>query len=173
MRYINEIIIHCTATQPNWMAGKATSAKVAEVKRWHVQGNGWSDIGYHYLIDRDGTIADGRPIERTGAHVQGHNSGTVGVSLFGGHGSAATDEFSDHFTTAQDKALRDLIKSLRAEYPAISKITGHNQYSAKACPGFTVDEWLSDAPPAPRADEIPRRSPLVAFFSLLIRSFRK
>ena len=47
------------------------------------------------MIDRDGTLAFGRPLARMGTHVEGNNKGTVGVALMGGHGSAATDVFSD------------------------------------------------------------------------------
>ena len=61
MRPISEIIIHCTDTRPDWMEGKTTSAKVAEIRRWHTdpqpKGRGWKDIGYHFLIDRDGRVA--------------------------------------------------------------------------------------------------------------------
>lgn len=152
MRPISEIIVHCTATRADWWSSKRTSEKVAEVKKWHVQQNGWADIGYHFLIDRDGTVAKGRPIEKVGAHVQGHNTGTIGISLFGGHGSSATDKFAQHFTPEQDKALRGLIADLRKQYGAL-KLTGHNQYAAKACPGFQVSEWFggSAAPKPPAA----------------------
>lgn len=158
MRPINEVIIHCTATRPDWSKGAPTSAKVAEVKRWHLN-NGWSDIGYHYLIDRDGTVAAGRPVTRVGAHVKGKNTGSIGVALFGGHGSSETDKFSDNFTPEQDAALRELLKDLQADYP-ITRISGHNQYAAKACPGFTVSEWLVEdvkkkPVQAPKADPAP------------------
>lgn len=159
MRPINEIIVHCTATRADWWQGKPTIAKVAEIRRWHVQDRGWSDIGYHFLIDRDGTVAKGRDIAKTGAHVQGHNTGTIGVSLFGGHGSAETDKFADHFTPAQDAALRKLLADLRKTYPAIAKVTGHNQYAAKACPGFKVEKWYAAKPltrPAPQVNETPK-----------------
>lgn len=147
MRPINEIIVHCTATRGDWWISKSTKQKVAEVKRWHVVDRGWSDIGYHYLIDRDGTMMAGRPIEKTGAHTKGHNSGTIGISLFGGHGSSENDSFEDNFTPAQDAALRDLIAELSRTY-GINKVSGHNQYAAKACPGFNVARWL-DRKPAP------------------------
>lgn len=141
MRPINEIIIHATATRPNWWAGRRTQRKVNEIRRWHVEERGWSDIGYHFLIDRDGTVAKGRPIERIGAHVRGHNTGTIGISLFGGFGSSADDEFEDNFTEAQNVALRKLISELSEKY-GIEKISGHNEYAAKACPGFSVKDWL-------------------------------
>jgi hypothetical protein len=147
VRKIIEIIVHCTATRADWWAGKRTSDKVREIKRWHVQERGWSDIGYHFLIDRDGTVAKGRDIARDGAHVQGRNKGTIGISLFGGHGSAANDAFSRHYTPQQDAALRNLIADLRKQYGNVP-VTGHNQWAAKACPGFNVPAWLTGKPPA-------------------------
>lgn len=153
MRKITEIIVHCTATRANWREGQKTSTKVAEVKRWHTKERGWSDIGYHYLIDRDGTVATGRPLERDGAHVRGRNRGTIGISLFGGHGSSETDDFSENFTPAQDKALRKLIADLRAKYGNVP-VTGHNQYSRKACPGFNVGKWLSSTTARPEAPKV-------------------
>ena len=146
MRHINEIVVHCSATRPEWMAGETAWQKRQEIKRWHL-GLGWSDIGYHYLVDRDGVIADGRPIERAGAHVQGRNANTIGVCLIGGHGSSETDQFADHFTAAQDRALRRLLADLRRRFPAIVKVSGHNEYAAKACPGFRVADWLAKTAP--------------------------
>lgn len=146
MRKITEAIVHCTATRPEWWASRTTTQKVREIKRWHVEDRGWSDIGYHYLIDRDGTVAAGRPMERDGAHVQGHNTGTIGISLFGGHGSSENDAFEKNFTPEQDKALRKLLADLQDRY-GFTKVTGHNQYAAKACPGFNVARWLNAKTP--------------------------
>lgn len=145
MRPINEIIVHCTATRADWWQSKPTKSKVNEVRRWHVEDRKWKNIGYHYLVDRDGTVAKGRPVEQVGAHCRGHNSGTIGISLFGGHGSSENDSFEDNFTPAQDAALRDLIAELSRTY-GINKVTGHNQYAAKACPGFNVSRWLNRKP---------------------------
>lgn len=148
MRPITEIIVHCTDTRPDWWATRKTSMKVAEVRGWHMSpapvGRGWSDIGYHFLIDRDGTRAVGRRVDRVGSHVLGHNTGTIGVALFGGHGSSADDRFVDHFTPAQRTALRAQIAELRRRFPAIIKLSGHNDYAAKACPGFRVRDadWI-------------------------------
>ncbi len=145
MRSIDTIIIHCTATRPNWWEGKSAQQKTDEVRRWHVEDRGWSDIGYHYLIDRDGTVTEGRPLERTGAHAKGHNTGSVGISLFGGHGGNVSDQFEDNFTEDQDRALRELMDRLKAEHPA-TKIIGHNEVANKACPTFVVRDWLAKAP---------------------------
>lgn len=141
MREINEIIIHCSATRPRWMADATADEKVEEIRRWHVEGNGWSDIGYHYVIDRNGVVVNGRPVRRAGAHCYGRNRHSVGVCLLGGHGSEAGDQFSDHFTDAQDEALREVITKLRGKFGAGVMVSGHNRYAAKACPGFRVNEW--------------------------------
>ncbi|MFE3838592.1 N-acetylmuramoyl-L-alanine amidase [Pseudogemmobacter sonorensis] len=171
MRAITGVIVHCTATRPDWWAGRTSAAKVAEVRRWHVTGNGWRDIGYHYLIDRDGTVVPGRPLEQTGAHVAGHNTGTIGISLFGGHGSAASDAFADHFTPEQDRALRKLIADLQGRFGAVP-VTGHNQYANKACPGFSVPKWLAEAP-RPPAVAPPPTDWLSRFIQSLIAMFRR
>lgn len=148
MRHINEIVVHCAATRPAWWATRTLNQKVKEIRRWHVEDRGWSDIGYHYLIDRDGKVAEGRSLSRTGAHVRGHNTGSIGICLFGGHGSNENDAFSENFTPEQDRALRKLIADLRTRFPTIRKISGHNEYAAKACPGFRVSQWLATGPDA-------------------------
>lgn len=146
MRPINEIIIHCTATRKEWGEGLTPQKQVEEVRRWHM-AKGWSDVGYHYLITRDGTVVAGRPLDKVGAHTKGHNTNTIGISLFGGHEGASTDNFSDHFTAKQAAALLRLIGDLKAKFPEIKKISGHNEYAAKACPCFNVSSWLDGSGP--------------------------
>lgn len=141
MRTISEIIVHTTATRRDWMATRPIADKVQEIRRWHVDGNGWSDIGYHYVIDRNGAIGAGRPLERVGAHVKGRNRQSIGIALVGGHGGSETDTFTDHYTEAQDAALRGLIGELKSRFGDLA-VTGHNQYSAKACPCFYVPTWF-------------------------------
>jgi N-acetylmuramoyl-L-alanine amidase len=142
MRHLDSIYIHCTATRAEWWADRRSSEKAAECKRWHLD-RGWSDIGYHYLIDRDGTITEGRPIEKTPAAQKGHNTGSVAIALWGGHGGSQHDSFEDHFTPEQDRALRMLIAQRRMEYPSITKVRGHNEVSAKQCPCFQVTPWMN------------------------------
>ena len=141
MRQINEIIVHCTATNSKWYENQSVEQVVKEITRWHTQERGWSDCGYHAIIHRDGEVGFARPIERTGAHCRGKNRGTIGVSLVGGRGSAADDRFEDNFTAEQDAALRNLIAEYKDQFPSIEKVTGHNDYASKACPGFNVGDW--------------------------------
>lgn len=133
---VHEVIIHCAATRPTgWFADLPFEDQVKEIRRWHMEDRGWRDIGYHRIIGREGQIGIGRSLWEYGAHVQGHNRGTVGVCLIGGHGAAADDDFFDHFTHKQDVALRRYIGELK-ELTTITKITGHSEYANKACPGF-------------------------------------
>jgi N-acetyl-anhydromuramyl-L-alanine amidase AmpD len=141
---VDTIWVHCSATKPDWMAGRSLAAKVAELRRWHTSPPlNWRDVGYHWIIDRDGKVAPGRPETQEGSHVRGYNRKSLGVCLLGGHGSAATDTFEENFTPAQKQALIDLIKDIKRRTP-ITAIRGHNEVAAKACPGFTVakQSWL-------------------------------
>jgi N-acetyl-anhydromuramyl-L-alanine amidase AmpD len=134
---VTEIILHCADTRPEWMAGRPTTEKVAEIRRWHVQQRGWRDIGYHWVIDRDGAISPGRVETEIGAHVEGHNAGTIGICLLGGYGARADDPFEKNFTAAQKAAVLKLIAQIKGR-TSISKVSGHNDYATKACPGFKV-----------------------------------
>jgi peptidoglycan hydrolase-like protein with peptidoglycan-binding domain len=137
---VDEIVVHCAATPPSWMAGRALRDQVEEIRRWH-RANGWRDIGYHWIIGRDGSILPGRLESEIGAHVVERNQGTIGVCLIGGHEAAATDRFERHFTPEQATALRRHITAI-SNRTRIKRISGHNEYAAKGCPGFFVPGWL-------------------------------
>jgi N-acetylmuramoyl-L-alanine amidase len=77
MRKINKIILHCTATPE----GRHTT--VEDIRRWH-KAQGWSDIGYHYVVYLDGSVHEGRPVDIVGAHTKGHNTGSISVVYVGG-----------------------------------------------------------------------------------------
>jgi len=136
MRPISKIIIHCAATRPDQDIG------VKEIRTWHHK-RGWLDIGYHAVIRRTGLIEFGRPTRTVGAHVRGHNEGSLGICLVGGYGSSPDDQFSDHFTDQQKVMLIGLIKGLQLALP-YATIHGHNEFADKACPGFRVGEWLEE-----------------------------
>lgn len=128
MRPINEIIVHCTATP----AGRPVS--VQEINAWHV-ARGWSGIGYHRVIGINGERWQGRANDKVGAHVEGHNTGTLGVVYVGGLKSDAKTA-ADTRTIVQKEALLEELLSLKKAYPSIVKISGHNEYANKACPCF-------------------------------------
>lgn len=127
MRKINEIIVHCAATP------EGKNFKAADIDRWHRERK-MKCIGYHYVVDLDGTVEPGRPESEIGAHCLGHNQNSIGACYVGGLAAdGKTPE--DTRTAAQKEALLALLKKLRAKYPKAS-IHGHRDFAAKACPSF-------------------------------------
>lgn len=163
---IKLIVIHCAATKDGQKLGKGAQTAAQRIDDWHrarkfqrqavniAQFNPHlKHIGYHYVIDTDGTIETGRRVGETGAHVAGHNTGSVGICLVG----------TDRFTLAQWDALRGIVDTLRQQFPT-ARILGHRDLSpdlngdgvitpnewTKTCPGFTVTKWLAnDEQPEP------------------------
>lgn len=132
VRTINEIILHCTATP------EGIDYTVDQVRCWHVQGNGWSDIGYHYLIHLDGTISVGRPLEKIGAHCTGHNARSIGICYVGGCAPDGNTP-KDTRTPQQREAIKKLISHFTLLIPGIA-VHCHNEFAAKACPSFTISQ---------------------------------
>lgn len=136
MRKITRIIVHCSAS------ADFEPLPAADIRRFHVQERGWSDIGYHYVIQPSGETEAGRPLSEAGAHTYGHNADSIGICLIGGKGSKPDDFPQEHFTVEALYAAQTLIDSLRDVFEPFtgSKITvhGHNEFSNKACPGFNA-----------------------------------
>ena len=132
MRKINKIIIHCTATP------EGREHDVADIRRWHLK-RGFNDIGYHYLIHIDGTIEEGRPINKQGAHCSKQNKGSIGLCYVGGM-SKDMKKAKDTRTQAQKDSLIKLMHELIYKYNKDMTIHGHNEYANKACPSFNVQE---------------------------------
>ena len=127
MRKINEIIVHCAATP------EGKNFKAADIDRWHRERK-MKCIGYHYVVDLDGTVEPGRPESEIGAHCLGHNQYSIGVCYVGGLAANGKTP-KDTRTATQKEALLVLLKKLRAKYPKAS-IHGHRDFAAKACPSF-------------------------------------
>lgn len=127
MRDIELLIVHCSAVRPS------QTSSAAQIAAWH-RAQGWLDIGYHYVIRRDGTVEKGRPEHLTGAHCHGHNLHSIGICYEGGldeHGTPA-----DTRTPQQKTALFTLLRELKTRYPH-AKIFGHYHLDpTKACPCF-------------------------------------
>lgn len=136
MRHLDKIILHCSATR------EGQHITVDTIRQWHLK-RGWSDIGYHYVIYIDGSVHEGRPIEKTGAHTKGQNTGSIGICYVGGvekDGKTPKDTLNE----LQETAMVNLIKALREQYGDMT-LHGHNEFAAKACPSFKVYEkfdWL-------------------------------
>jgi len=133
MRVINEIILHCSATWSKQDIG------AKEIRQWHVKGNGWRDIGYHYVIRRNGQIEPGRDLSEVGAHCTNHNQRSIGICMVGGGPNGEDKEF----TKAQFDSLALLVKYLRERFPKAT-IYGHKEFANKACPVFDVQKFLDE-----------------------------
>lgn len=135
----SQIIVHCAATKPHQDIG------AKEIKRWHAdpkpQGRGWSDIGYHYVIRRDGELELGRDLMAYGAHAKGHNHNSVAVCLVGGINYQGEPDFN--FTQRQLLTLFAVLTELVQKFPG-AEVKGHRDLPdvSKACPGFDVGAWF-------------------------------
>ena len=134
MRAIHKIIIHCTATR------EGDDISVDTIRRWHL-ARGWSDIGYHYVIDIKGNINAGRPIELMGSHTRGENKYSIGIAYVGGV-EADGKTPKDTRTKAQKDSIIRLVKKLKGCYPDVT-IHGHNEFSNKACPSYNIQDEIN------------------------------
>lgn len=129
------IVIHCSATPPDMDIG------AAEIRGWHKQ-KGWSDIGYHFVIRRNGEIENGRDVKEIGSHVAGHNWNTVSICMVGGIDDAAHAECN--FTPAQWAALKETVHGLCKLFGRLPLRGHHDLYPGKDCPSFNVKDWARE-----------------------------
>jgi len=141
-RRIDLVVVHCS---------DSPFGDAALIDRWH-RARGWRGIGYHYVIlngypDResyarrrpkfwlDGVVENGRPLDRIGAHVRGHNRNSVGVCLIG----------RSQFTQQQFGSLVGIIDELKKDHHGL-EIAGHYELlrpadAPRTCPNIDMD-WL-------------------------------
>ncbi len=138
-RRTDYIVIHCSATKASSDIG------ADEITDWHVNDNGWSDIGYHAVIRRDGEIEFGRHFDEAGAHVRGQNWRSVGVVMVGGLDEDGEPE--DNFTEEQYESLDIVVALLQRAYPW-AEVLGHRDLSPDLNGDgvVTKDEWVKDCP---------------------------
>jgi N-acetylmuramoyl-L-alanine amidase len=135
-RIIKKIVVHCADTFAHMDIG------VKEIRGWHVNENGWADVGYHFVIRRNGSLETGRPIEQAGAHVRGHNHDSIGICLVGGKGDGGKAEFN--FTARQMFKLNHLVRDLKRRFND-APVYGHRDFdSGKACPCFSAKDYFSE-----------------------------
>lgn len=133
MRKINKIILHCTATP------EGRDVSVAQIRHCHVHDNGWADIGYHYVVYRDGSVRPGRHIEQVGAHCKGYNANSIGIAYVGGCAADGKTP-KDTRTPAQTAALHKLVDDLLKRFPDAT-VHCHNEFANKACPSFKICDF--------------------------------
>ena len=134
-RKVDKVFLHCTAYANQALVGKEL---LREVDVWH-RLRGFHGIGYHYLIDKDGLLIEGRSLEKVPSAQQGHNSKSIAICLDG--------LYFEQFNEAQFQTLFELIIEIDKAYD--NKITyhGHCEVSNKECPVFDypavlgLDRW--------------------------------
>ena len=135
MRSIEKIVVHVADTPDTLDIG------AAEIRQWHTdpkpRGNGWSDIGYHKVVRKGGAIEDGRPEERSGAHVAGYNSDSLAICWVGRN---------DCQDVQKEAMAEQIFKWLDQHNLNTDKVLGHYELAAgKTCPNLDMDQfraWL-------------------------------
>jgi hypothetical protein len=135
------LVLHTSATSGTWWRGKTVEQMRDEFDRWH-RAKGWNGVGYHGVYAPDGSSAPGRPYEQQGAHVSGHNEGSIGFCMVPIRTIDKMGHWSTYYTPEQVAAVRRDLHKL-AERTPIARLAGHNEFSNKLCPGFVVEdkEW--------------------------------
>lgn len=130
---VTEAILHCAAINTGQFAGMSPFQVFMTVNRWHRE-RGFKSFGYHGLFMPDGTYYSGRPFFEIGAHCKERNRGSLGFLLIERQKIDRMGFFHDWFTSAQGSALRLKLASISG----LQKVSGHNDYAPKLCPGFKV-----------------------------------
>ena len=128
-RAVDRVFIHCSASS------RVSHDNIRTIREWHMD-RGFDDVGYHYFIRSDGTIEDGRDLEKIPAAQAGLNTGTIAICL---HGLKLRD-----FTWQQKESLFDLCAAIHNAYIDDGLVTfhGHCEVSEKACPVIDYDSIL-------------------------------
>ena len=135
MRQIKEIILHCSATP------EGKDYTVDTIRKWH-KARGFNDIGYHFIIYRDGSVHLGRPVQQIGAHTTGHNAHSIGICYIGGCAKDGRTP-KDTRTYEQKMSLYKLIDDLLTLYPTAT-LHGHYEFANKACPSFRIETFKNE-----------------------------
>lgn len=137
-RKVHTLVWHCTATPEG---REFTRASIDAMHR----ARGFAGIGYHKLIHLDGSVSEGRPESQIGAHVAGHNTGTLGYSYVGGVDAAG--KAKDTRTAAQKATMERLTREAIAR-DGLKKVLGHRDLSPDKDRDGVVEanEWVKMCP---------------------------
>lgn len=126
-----EAFIHHTAdAHGRYRTLAEQKAKCRQIQRFHMDGNGWSDGGYHFLVFQPQGQGIGarafalRPVEYVPAAQAGHNTRTLAISVVG---NGETEEMQ--------RNTRYVIEQIIARYPSVKAVGGHRDVTATSCPG--------------------------------------
>ena len=126
---VTRMAIHHTETPTN--DSMSPPARLRQIQSYHMDVKGWCDIGYHYLVSRDGRVWEGRPDTQLGSHAGGANTGNIGISIMGSHDATPV-------TQAQVDVIAGLVRGLATAHGVPmdrTRIKGHREYKSTSCPG--------------------------------------
>ena len=126
----NYIVLHHSATT------RKSKCDVFDIHRWHIE-KGWSGIGYHFVIEKDGTLRSGRPLNSVGAHCKDHNSDSIGICMVGGLDD--NGKVVDNFDESQYKTLQTLVVMLQEVYPSATFVK-HKDLAPTECNEANIDK---------------------------------
>jgi len=137
MHGIHKITLHHTAEIPGRMH-QDDRELVKVIQRYHQSNLGWADIGYHYLIGRDGKVYEGRPLHAQGAHCGGsRNRHNLGIALIG--------DFHRHMPSRAQLAATEsfVLDQLRRNRVHGRSLIAHREIGVTICPGDQFYEWFT------------------------------
>jgi hypothetical protein len=137
MERVEYITVHHDGMSPfSSTSPDAAAQRLEAIRNAHVSGQGWADIGYHYVVDPSGRIWHARPEHLQGAHVKDHNERNLGVMVLGNYEQQAP-------TYASAKALDDFVAALMRRYRVpVSRVYTHREMRPTACPGRTLQQLM-------------------------------
>lgn len=126
-RKVWAVYLHCSASD------RPEDDYPLVMERWHLQ-RGFAEIGYHFFVQKDGTICEGRSLEKIPAAQEGHNTGSIAICAHGLKKELFTDE--------QLGAVKALCYTLNHLYRGGLSFHGHCEVSAKTCPVYDYKKLL-------------------------------
>lgn len=134
---IEHITVHHDGMPPAVLRSEADAADRLEmIRSSHVDHRGWADIGYHLIVDPQGRVWQGRPMNLQGAHVRDHNPRNLGVLVLG---NFEMERPSVQATAALDTLLAHMARSHRV---SLDRIHTHREWASTACPGRNLQAHM-------------------------------
>lgn len=137
MSGVSRITVHHEGWEPVWFNDKrTTAARIEKIRRYHVEDNGWGDIGYHYIVDRAGRVWEGRPLNYQGAHVRNNNEHNIGILVLGNFEKQAP-------SSAQLKSLYATTAGLSNNHRvSAGRVRSHREINPTTCPGKNLQRQM-------------------------------
>ena len=134
---INRITVHHDGMPPATLRSMGdTAARIESIRQAHVHGRGWADIGYHYIVDQNGRVWEGRPIRFQGAHVKDQNENNLGVLVLGNFEV-------QHPTPMQLSSVDRFLATQMSRYRVpMWRLKTHREIARTECPGRNLQGYM-------------------------------